>query len=658
VIGLSIAKLTAGFVALSLIAACTWLFFGRRQAQTASSRVASSQPERTFNATGAGSPTQAAARPETAAKPDPMKLLQGVVRARQRIASGSISFTAEAFHPPQKETNRWLLAAVFDGAKRRFDQAGHEYAYTYDSDPDKAAEIRIKADAFGADREGAVRAGLLKEFTSHYATTYDGSALLRYWETDAKPESATIEDASGGCGQYVFDPRCLGLSSQSWITLDIDKWLSWLSTRSVEMAGQEVLDGVVCWHLRISAEQDQADDLWLDVARPTCVLKLQSGSTITTSRYETGARTSPIPAEVVSTAFHDGLSAFGTRLVQTAAEFNTIVDPATFTLAGLGMKIGTAVSDIRIHRTIGYWTGAGLSDNLPPKKKPAPAEDEPRLEDMLAILDNTDPVSDEAFDASQWILLNTPDGPAVERAAAVILHEHVKRPDLASFCQQLQRIRHRSAGELIEAILKENPIREVRAVACFELATLRKDQCKYGEEKKLSAEADGLFTRVINEFSQAGPTSADLSRKAKVELSELRRMSIGKPAPNFDGIDLNGQRFRLSDLRGKVVVVVFWEAGSTDVPQEHQNILAAFAGRPVAWIGIYCEDQLGKAAELVEKGRIPGPVILDGRSGPIADNWSVQSWPTVFMMDSDGIIRSRNARGQALAKAVAELVPK
>jgi hypothetical protein len=51
-------------------------------------------------------------------------------------------------------------------------------------------------------------------------------------------------------------------------------------------------------------------------------------------------------------------------------EFNQDIDPTVWTLAGLGMQVGTTVSDNRISRGLGYWTGTGLSKSLPRKQPP------------------------------------------------------------------------------------------------------------------------------------------------------------------------------------------------------------------------------------------------------------------------------------------------
>ena len=54
-----------------------------------------------------------------------------------------------------------------------------------------------------------------------------------------------------------------------------------------------------------------------------------------------------------------------TRMIRRNTRYNVPIDPKAWTLAGLGMPVGTAVTDIRIMQRIGYWTGSKLSENFP-----------------------------------------------------------------------------------------------------------------------------------------------------------------------------------------------------------------------------------------------------------------------------------------------------
>jgi alkyl hydroperoxide reductase subunit AhpC len=48
----------------------------------------------------------------------------------------------------------------------------------------------------------------------------------------------------------------------------------------------------------------------------------------------------------------------------------------------------------------------------------------------------------------------------------------------------------------------------------------------------------------------------------------------------------------------------------------------------------------------------------DGHGGPICRDWNIHSFPSIFVLDQDGVIRHRDLRGEELATAVRELVAK
>ena len=45
---------------------------------------------------------------------------------------------------------------------------------------------------------------------------------------------------------------------------------------------------------------------------------------------------------------------------------------------------------------------------------------------------------------------------------------------------------------------------------------------------------------------------------AKCELYDIRHLGIGKVAPEISGKDQDGKSFKLTDYRGKVVLLYFW----------------------------------------------------------------------------------------------------
>ncbi len=650
-------RLAVGLAATAVIGVGTFLLF--RSPERAGQVVADSARTTTAGAEQNQQAASTAAQDANAAveerEPDPLNLLQAVARARQRIVSGSldIQLSAEHFGSGRRETNHLRLAALFDGPKLRYEQFGREYSYTYSEDEAKAQEISRRADSM--DREAAVRAGLLKPFESRHVTAYDGTVLLDYWENDGKPIGTTIDDPSKGTSAFIFDPRCLGLRTSLSVGSTVESCLGYKEAKSINLVGQELVEGIPAWHVSVQSKYHESLDLdfWIEVAHPDRVLKHARGSDVVVSKYGDAGSFDPIPTEVTTMDFRNGSSSFGKRFIRSNSHFNLRVDPSSFTLAGLGMAIGTPVSDIRIRRQIGYWTGTELSEDLPPKKRTEP-ESSANLSGSLAMLEFS-PSSFEALEAATWILLNTPDGPEVQKAAEVILREHTRDTNLVHLCKELERLRHRCSKPLLEALLRDNPSADVRGTACFSLATLLKEESKYGEDKKATMEAEKLFERVIREFGRVRQRGFKLEDLAKPELSELRRLSIGQPAPEIEGEDLEGEPMKLSDYRGKVVVLAFWWPGYSEAP-DHRKLVERMAGQPFAFIGVYGNDDLAKGKADVEKYRITWPSFWDKRSGPISTAWNVRSWPNVWVLDRQGVIRYRGVRGRELKDAVDTLL--
>jgi thiol-disulfide isomerase/thioredoxin len=140
----------------------------------------------------------------------------------------------------------------------------------------------------------------------------------------------------------------------------------------------------------------------------------------------------------------------------------------------------------------------------------------------------------------------------------------------------------------------------------------------------------------------------------------MQNLVVGKPAPEIDGVDFDGKPLKLSDYRGKVVALVFWGTWCgpcmAEVPHERE-LVEKYKGRPFAMLGVDCNEPKEVAAKVMESERITWPNWHDGEdSGPIADLYHVSGFPTVFVIDANGQIRSTRSHGDGLAKLVEQLV--
>jgi hypothetical protein len=138
------------------------------------------------------------------------------------------------------------------------------------------------------------------------------------------------------------------------------------------------------------------------------------------------------------------------------------------------------------------------------------------------------------------------------KARQILMEKFVNHDALAEVCQALQYESDKKAAALqLQAILEKSTNPKVQAVACYGLASLRQETGAAGK-----AEAEKLYERIVTEFGNA---NKPIANRARGQLNELRGLlSEGKPALAIEGPDLDGKSFKLSDYRGKVVLLDFW----------------------------------------------------------------------------------------------------
>jgi RNA polymerase sigma factor (sigma-70 family) len=587
---------------------------------------------------------QAVDVPAEPLRPDPAQLLKGVLRAREQIRSGTLEFeeSVDRFRGGRTDTRQYRFVASFDGPKLRFESFGREYSYKFDEDEDKQKDIQKRADAM--DTQSAVQAGWLEESTAHHTLVLDGATVYDHYQSSHQGPGVSIKSVTNGIGSNIFDPRGIGLSPYLSMQFSPENNLQ----KGAELVGEEDLDGKATYHIRVNGS---GLSYWLDKAHPERLLQVTYGRETVKSKYNEANLGDPIPDEVTMIHFRNDEVSDESRLVCTSKSYNTPIDAESFTLAGMGLAVGTEVNDDRIYRRIGYWTGSGLSENLPAKKK-GEAQPAPRLEDMLAVVEN-DPASSNALQCATWIILNTPDGEAVQKAADVILRDHITDTNLVRLCQELDRVRPACSKELLGGLLEKNPSIEVRGNACFTLATLLKAEAKFGQDKEATAQAIEKYKQVIADFSSVKQRGYSLATLAEPELNELQHLIIGKPAPETAGVDMNGQPLSLSAYRGRVTVVVFW-AGHFTEALKFQKLNEELAGKPAALVGVNCDDNSTLRQEYAQ--RVTWPSFKDGRDGPIAKLWNVNGWTDTWVLDRGGVIRYRDVRVWDVADAVNKLI--
>ena len=88
-----------------------------------------------------------------------------------------------------------------------------------------------------------------------------------------------------------------------------------------------------------------------------------------------------------------------------------------------------------------------------------------------------------------------------------------------------------------------------------------------------------------------------------------------------------------------------------------RSLVKKLENKPFALLGIN-SDPKDRLREVMKKENITWRSWWDGgdTSGPIARAWNVSGWPTIYVLDHKGVIRFKNVRGEAMDKAVEQLL--
>jgi hypothetical protein len=190
----------------------------------------------------------------------------------------------------------------------------------------------------------------------------------------------------------------------------------------------------------------------------------------------------------------------------------------------------------------------------------------PFADRMLQVAEKY-PKDDAAIDALQWVgMYASQDG---GRVAELVTKNHLADPRVVKLLPVFVRL---PGGEkLLRSLAEKNTAKDVQGLAYFYVAQNLKNQSSAAERQKnseaaanLMKEAEDLFERVEKDYGSIRDPR-DTKEKLRTlrdlvepELFELRFLTVGKTAPDIQADDLGGTAFKLSDYRGKVILLDFW----------------------------------------------------------------------------------------------------
>lgn len=119
--------------------------------------------------------------------------------------------------------------------------------------------------------------------------------------------------------------------------------------------------------------------------------------------------------------------------------------------------------------------------------------------------------------------------------------------------------------------------------------------------------------------------------------------TVGSLVPDFNLPLLDGSSQRLSELRGKAVLINFWATWCPPCKEE-MPLIQRYASRykdQLIVLGVDSQENPDIVRNFIKDRGITFPILLD-QSGRISDLYFTKNFPTSFFVDADGVLRGQH----------------
>ncbi|MEL6109797.1 MAG: redoxin domain-containing protein [Planctomycetota bacterium] len=211
--------------------------------------------------------------------------------------------------------------------------------------------------------------------------------------------------------------------------------------------------------------------------------------------------------------------------------------------------------------------------------------------------------------------------------------------------EKIQEWYHEALGDFAKRYPKTNE----SALAMLQLALSK----EFEEKEK---EALSYYKTVSAEFrgTEAGEKAAGAVRRLE---------SVGSRI-ELKGTTINGKAFKLSQLRGRPVIIHYW-ATWCEPCKSDMKLLARLQSRyrraGLTLVGVNVDANRVDAESFVEKSRLPWTQLFEEgglESSPLAKAFGVQTLPTMMLIDSKGMVVRHNVRSAELDEEIDQMLKK
>jgi thiol-disulfide isomerase/thioredoxin len=248
-----------------------------------------------------------------------------------------------------------------------------------------------------------------------------------------------------------------------------------------------------------------------------------------------------------------------------------------------------------------------------------------------------------------------------QKVVDLLISNYAKNPDIKRICLMVLAYGGSDeASRLLKEVLEKNTDPEAAGYACFALARLA--TAANSDDPTASKEAEAYYERIARDYANVKlPNGEAMKERVDSALFAFRNLRVGATAPNVESQNLKGEKVQLKDYRGKVVVLDIWATWcgpcKAMIPHE-RDMVQRLKDKPFALIAVSADDHREDVTHFLEKEPMPWTHWWEGKDGKMIREWQVAGFPTLYVLDANGVIRFKfmGAKTDALEKAVQSLL--
>lgn len=144
------------------------------------------------------------------------------------------------------------------------------------------------------------------------------------------------------------------------------------------------------------------------------------------------------------------------------------------------------------------------------------------------------------------------------------------------------------------------------------------------------------------------------------KLEQFRKLAVGAVAPELAFNSPDGELLKLSDYRGKYVLIDFWASWCKPCRAENPNVVKVYdqyKSKGFEIVGVSLDQRKDAWVKAIGADNITWPQMSDlgGWQSMPAKIYNIQSIPATYLLDPDGVIVAKNLRGNSLENKLSEI---